>query len=30
MFLTPNNPTGAVLPEGLFERAIELAREHEF
>ena len=25
----PNNPTGAVLPEGLFERAIELAREHE-
>ena len=31
MFLNyPNNPTGAVLPEGLFERAIELAREHEF
>ena len=29
MFLNyPNNPTGAVLPEGLFERAIELAREH--
>jgi LL-diaminopimelate aminotransferase len=25
----PNNPTGAVVPEGLFERAIELAREHE-
>ncbi len=25
----PNNPTGAILPEGLFERAIELAREHE-
>ena len=25
----PNNPTGAVLPDGLFERAIELAREHE-
>jgi LL-diaminopimelate aminotransferase len=30
MFLNyPNNPTGAVLPEGLFERAIALAREHE-
>jgi LL-diaminopimelate aminotransferase len=30
MFLNyPNNPTGAVLPDGLFERAIELAREHE-
>ncbi len=26
MFLNyPNNPTGAILPEGLFERAIELA-----
>jgi LL-diaminopimelate aminotransferase len=25
----PNNPTGAVAPEGLFERAVELAREHE-
>ncbi len=25
----PNNPTGAILPEGLFERAIELAREHD-
>jgi LL-diaminopimelate aminotransferase len=25
----PNNPTGAVVPEGLFERVIELAREHE-
>jgi LL-diaminopimelate aminotransferase len=25
----PNNPTGAVAPEGLFERVIELAREHE-
>ncbi len=25
----PNNPTGAVVPEGLFERAVELAREHE-
>jgi len=30
MFLNyPNNPTGAVLPDGLFERVIELAREHE-
>jgi LL-diaminopimelate aminotransferase len=25
----PNNPTGAILPEGLFESAIELARKHE-
>jgi LL-diaminopimelate aminotransferase len=25
----PNNPTGAVLPEGLFERAIEFGREHD-
>ena len=25
----PNNPTGAVVPEGFFERVIELAREHE-
>ncbi len=25
----PNNPTGAVAPDGLFERVIELAREHE-
>jgi LL-diaminopimelate aminotransferase len=25
----PNNPTGAVVPDGFFERAIELAREHE-
>ena len=31
MFINyPNNPTGAVLPAGLFERAIALAREHEF
>jgi LL-diaminopimelate aminotransferase len=31
MFLNyPNNPTGAVVPEGLFARAIELAREHDF
>ena len=25
----PNNPTGAVVPDGLFERAIELARAHD-
>ncbi len=25
----PNNPTGAVAPEGLFERVVELARRHE-
>jgi LL-diaminopimelate aminotransferase len=25
----PNNPTGAVLPEGLFERVVEFARVHE-
>jgi LL-diaminopimelate aminotransferase len=30
MFLNyPNNPTGAVVPEGFFERVVELAREHE-
>jgi LL-diaminopimelate aminotransferase len=30
MFLNyPNNPTGAVLPEGLFERAVELANRAE-
>ncbi|MDX6638211.1 MAG: LL-diaminopimelate aminotransferase [Solirubrobacterales bacterium] len=30
MFLNyPNNPTGATAPDGLFERAVELAREHE-
>src|SRR3712207_1344631 len=30
MFLNyPNNPTGAVLPEGLFERAVEFAHEHD-
>jgi LL-diaminopimelate aminotransferase len=30
MFLNyPNNPTGAVVPEGLFERVVELARRHE-
>jgi LL-diaminopimelate aminotransferase len=26
----PNNPTGAIAPDGLFERAVELAREHDF
>jgi LL-diaminopimelate aminotransferase len=25
----PNNPTGAVVPEGFFARAIEFAREHD-
>src|ERR671916_2862051 len=25
----PNNPTGAVVPDGLFERAVEFPREHE-
>jgi LL-diaminopimelate aminotransferase len=25
----PNNPTGAVLPDGLFERAVEFAGEHD-
>ena len=25
----PNNPTGAVAPEGLFEQLVELAREHQ-
>ena len=25
----PNNPTGAVVPEGLFEEAIAFAREHD-
>ncbi|MFL5896621.1 MAG: LL-diaminopimelate aminotransferase [Thermoleophilaceae bacterium] len=30
MFLNyPNNPTGAVVPDGLFERAIAFAREHD-
>jgi LL-diaminopimelate aminotransferase len=24
----PNNPTGAIVPDGLFERAVEFAREH--
>ena len=31
MFLNyPNNPTGAVAPEGFFERVVALAREHQF
>ena len=31
MFLNyPNNPTGAVVPDGFFERVVELARRHEF
>jgi LL-diaminopimelate aminotransferase len=25
----PNNPTGAIAPDGVFERAIELAAEHD-
>jgi LL-diaminopimelate aminotransferase len=25
----PNNPTGAVVPDGLFERAVEFARRHD-
>jgi LL-diaminopimelate aminotransferase len=25
----PNNPTGAVVPDGLFERAVEFAGEHD-
>jgi LL-diaminopimelate aminotransferase len=25
----PNNPTGAIVPDGFFERIVELAREHE-
>jgi LL-diaminopimelate aminotransferase len=30
MFLNyPNNPTGAVAPEGFFARVVEFAREHE-
>jgi LL-diaminopimelate aminotransferase len=30
MFLNyPNNPTGAVVADGLFARAVELAREHD-
>jgi LL-diaminopimelate aminotransferase len=30
MFINyPNNPTGAIVPDGLFERVIELAGEHD-
>ena len=30
MFINyPNNPTGAVVPEGFFERVVAFAREHE-
>jgi LL-diaminopimelate aminotransferase len=30
MFINyPNNPTGAVVPDGFFERVVELAREHQ-
>ncbi|MGN6815910.1 MAG: LL-diaminopimelate aminotransferase [Solirubrobacterales bacterium] len=30
MFINyPNNPTGAVVPDGFFEQVIEFAREHE-
>ena len=25
----PNNPTGAIAPEGFFERVVAFAREHE-
>ena len=31
MFINyPNNPTGAIVPDGFFERVVELAKEHEF
>jgi LL-diaminopimelate aminotransferase len=31
MFINyPNNPTGAVVPEGFFEAAVELAARHDF
>ena len=30
MFINyPNNPTGAVVPEGFFEMVVSFAREHE-
>ena len=30
MFLNyPNNPTGAIVPDGLFEEVVEFARAHE-
>jgi LL-diaminopimelate aminotransferase len=28
-FNYPNNPTGAIVPDGLFEHVVELARSHE-
>jgi LL-diaminopimelate aminotransferase len=28
-FNYPNNPTGAIVPDGLFEAAVELGRRHE-
>src|SRR5215217_6113955 len=28
-FNYPNNPTGAIVPDGLFERAVEFGREHD-
>jgi len=31
MFINyPNNPTGAIVPDGFFERVVELANKHEF
>ena len=31
MFINyPNNPTGAIVPDGLFQQVIALAREHDF
>src|SRR5262245_15099026 len=31
MFINyPNNPTGAVVPDGFFEQVVELARRHDF
>jgi LL-diaminopimelate aminotransferase len=31
MFINyPNNPTGAIVPDGFFERAVELAQRHDF
>jgi LL-diaminopimelate aminotransferase len=31
MFINyPNNPTGAIVPDGFFERVVDLARRHEF
>ena len=30
MFINyPNNPTGAIVPDGFFEEVVEFAREHE-